>query len=88
MLGVRKRVFGELRFCNLCQIGQSRGEYHLVFECSALQGVRGKYLDLLGNMQSLYSEPYGEVHVAGRYIWGPHESWDCSSTSAAYMQQS
>jgi len=47
-VGCSERISRELCFCNLCQIGQPGDEYHLVFACQALQGVRDNYPDLSG----------------------------------------
>ncbi len=53
-VGCRIRIPGELRFCNLCQIGQPGDEYHLIFEIQALQGVRDKCPYLLGEHAALW----------------------------------
>ena len=48
-VGCRKHSPRPQHSCNLRHIGQPGDEYHLVFECRALHGVRDKYPDLFGD---------------------------------------
>src|SRR5689334_1661197 len=51
------------RACPLCAAGLVGDEYHLVFECSGLQGVRDQY----GHLFAPTSPHHGAVHVAESY---------------------
>ena len=45
------------RVCTLCQTGNLGDEQHLVFQCSALQGIRDRYNGLFGDHAATMVHP-------------------------------